>query len=168
MTMTPLIERLRNYGVILYEPVQLRGGESSQFYADIKKAYGDPELLAQMGKLTLEALDPNTTCLAASGYGGLPLGVTVSRESGLPLAMVRETEKKHGKKGLIDGYIPNPTDNVSILDDVYTSGSSLLATAKIIRALGAEILGCHVVVARGTTSEFEYPITYLVSSDELK
>jgi orotate phosphoribosyltransferase len=120
-----------------------------------------------MGQATVEILHPDTTCLAASGYGGLPLGVIVSQLSGLPLAMVRDSEKNHGKKGLIDGFVPTAQDKVTILDDVYTSGSSLSQTITNLHDTGADILGCHVIVARGDTSKFEFPVSYLLSTKDL-
>jgi orotate phosphoribosyltransferase len=162
-----LSRKLRDHDVIIYEPVVLRGGEVSHYYADIKKAYGNPELLDKLARATVENLDQKTTCLAASGYGGLPLGVAASRISGLPLAMVRDAHKNHGKQELIDGYVPGTGDNVSVVDDVFTSGSSLTQTISTLEATGAEIIRCHVILARGATEEFRYPISYLLSSDEL-
>jgi orotate phosphoribosyltransferase len=165
--MSTLADKLKNHKVILYEPVTLRGGTVSQYYADIKKAYGDPVLLDELAQTTVKNLDTQTTCLAASGYGGIPLGVAASRISGLPLAMVRDTQKNHGKQGLIDGYVPSSGDNVSVLDDVFTSGSSLTQTISTLESTGAQIIKCHVILARGKTEEFTYPISYLLSADEL-
>lgn len=165
--MTELGGKLRDHNVIIYEPVTLRGGEASHYYADIKKAYGDPELLAELAHATAENLDGQTTCLAAAGYGGLPLGAVVSQISGLPLAMVRDVEKNHGKQGLIEGHVPNAEDVVSVLDDVFTSGSSLSHTISTLEATGARIAGCHVILARGRADEFAFPVSYLLHADEL-
>ena|ERR1700741_1310777 len=94
-----LSQQLRQAEIISFEPVNLRAGEASDFYADIKKAYGNSELRKAMAEATLENIDPSTTCIAAAGYGGLPLAVTISDLSGLPLTMVRDTAKNHGRGG---------------------------------------------------------------------
>jgi len=165
--MTMLGNRLREHGVIIHEPITLRSGEVSQFYADIKKAFGDPELLQELAQATAENLDDKTTCLAAAGYGGLPLGVAVSQIQGIPLSMVRDTEKNHGKKSLIDGYIPTPDDVVSIVNDVYTTGSSPSHTIETIETTGAQVIGCHVILSRGDSESFHYPVSHLLHSYEL-
>jgi len=153
--------------VIAREPVRLRSGKTSEFYADIKKAYGDPRILRCMARLTLDNFSPDTTCVAASGYGGISLGTAISLESGLPLAMIRDTKKNHGKRGLIDGYVPVEGDVVSIVDDVFTSGSSLRQTLQNLAATNATIAGCHVVVARGDATAFELPVSYLLRPEDI-
>lgn len=167
MSSESFAEQLRHTDLIYREPVELRDGSTSNFYVDVKKAYGDPALLAMMSEATAANLDQQTTCIAASGYGGLPLGVAVSKLTALPLAMVRDTEKGHGKGGFIDGYVPGEHDVVEIVDDVFTSGRSLRMTAENLRATGAVILGCHAVVARGNASQFELPVSYLLMPEDL-
>ena len=162
-----LSDRLRAEEVVSYQPVTLRGGEESNFYIDIKKAYGNPELLAAIAGVVVGNLDPRTTCVAASGYGGVPLGTVVSQQSRLPLVLVRDEEKAHGRGGVVDGYVPGDGDRVSIVDDVFTSGSSLRRTEANLTETGAEILRCHVVVARGDTSKFKLPVSYLLSIEDL-
>lgn len=147
--------------------MKLRSGEESNFYADIKRAYGDPELLAAMAGATIENLDPRTTCIAASGYGGVPLGVVISQLSSLPLTLVRDVEKKHGRIGMIEGYVPGDQDMVALVDDVFTSGSSLRRTAANLVGTGAEIIGCHVIVARGDVSDFAMPVSYLFKPGDI-
>lgn len=162
-----LLPKLRRAEIVSFEPVTLRAGEISDYYVDIKKAYGNPELLTEMARATLENLDPRTTSLAASGYGGIPLGIAVSQLSGLPLSLVRDKEKNHGKRDMIDGYIPNHEDVVTLLDDVFSTGSSLSETAKTLFATGVEIAGCHVIVARGNPKEFSLPVSFLFKPEDL-
>lgn len=153
--------------VVIHEPVRLRGGEEADFYVDIKKAIGSPELLSMMAIALAEDIDPSTTCVAASGHGGIPLGAAVSGVMQIPLVLVRDSEKKHGRRGVIDGYVPGSGDVVSLVDDVFTSGSSLRQTAANVSRTGAEVIGCHVVVARGDVSDFEPPVSYLFTPEDI-
>lgn len=168
MNRSELARKCKEAGIVVYEPITLRNGEVSNFYVDVKKAYGNPEILRAMAQLTLSNFDPKTTCIAASGYGGIPLGVAVSLESGLPLASVRDTKKNHGRGGLIDGCVPDSSDVVSLVDDVFTSGSSLRQTASNLSKTNAKIIDCHVIVARGDVTEFEFPVSYLFKPDDIQ
>jgi len=167
MTKQSLLSKLRKAEIIVRKPVTLRGGDVSDYYVDIKKAYGDPKLLAEVAGEIADNLNPVTTCLAVSGYGGIPLGVAVSQLTNLPLSLVRRGEKDHGKGGVIDGYVPNKKDVVSILDDVFTVGTSLKQTIESLSGVGLSVIGCHVVVSRGNTQGFSLPISYLFNSDDL-
>ncbi len=103
----------------------------------------------------------------ARGMAAYLLATAISVEYGIPMVLVRDTEKGHGLGGVIDGYAPKGTDFVSIVDDVFTTGSSLKQT---INNLGnhnqTKVLGCHVVVKRGD-GELSVPLTYLVDSNDL-
>lgn len=167
MSLQLLKQQLINADIVDFEAVTLRSGSAAEYYINLKKAYGDPDLLSLLGEVAAKSISPDSTCIAAAGYGGIPLGVATSRWSRLPLAMVRDTQKEHGKNVLVEGYRPSERDRVAIVDDVFTSGSSLLMTAQTIAAYGAIIIGCHVVVTRGDVSGFDMPISYVLSAEEL-
>lgn len=158
--------KLRKAGLVKYDPVNLRAGDSSNYYIDVKKVHGDPKLLKQISRELWGKIDKRTTCIAAAGHGGLPLAVTLSLEHNLPLVLVRDKPKNHGLSGLIDGHIPKKDDFVSIVDDVFTTGSSLRKTIKALGDIGATILGCYVVVKRGN-GKLPVPLTYLVEAKSL-
>ncbi|MEX0934169.1 MAG: phosphoribosyltransferase family protein [Candidatus Saccharimonadales bacterium] len=161
-----LADILQGEGVVIHKSVELRSGEKSDHYIDIKKSYGNPKAIEAITDELAAKIDENTTCIAGMGHGGLPLAVAVSMKTGLPLAMVRDSERSHGLGGMIDGYIPGAEDKVSIVDDVFTTGSSLRATMVAIEEFGANVLGCYVVVKRGD-GELSVPLTYLLESKDL-
>jgi len=145
-----LIRKLKQLDIIHREPVDLKHGDKSPYYVDIKKAYGYPEILDYICDCIWKEMDKSTTCIAAAGYGGLPVATILSVRYKLKLTLVRDKPKKHGKGGWIDGYIPNKKDKVSIFDDVLTTGGSLEDVIKAIEEeTEAKILGCYVVVKRG-------------------
>ena len=162
-----LIEKLRAANVVSLGRFTLRAGLNSDYYLDIKKAYGDPYLLKYMAEEITRLLDPNCTSLAVSGHGGIPLGAVVSHVTGLPLSIVRDKQKEHGRQVPVDGYCPSEYDIVNILDDVFTSGNSLNTTAELIEHCDANITKCNIVVARNDPSTFRLPVAYLISSSEL-
>lgn len=152
---------------ILYkEPVILRSGATSDFYCDIKKAYGYPELLNALADEIGKKLSTAITCVAASGYGGLPIAAVVAARFGKKFIAVRDVAKKHGKGGLVDGYIPNSKDRIIIIDDVLTTGSSIKATLAGLAQTKGKIVEAIVIVKRGET-ELPIPCRYLFTIEEI-
>ncbi len=165
-----LIKRLQDIGVIHHESVILTSGKASNFYCDLKRAYGEPEILDALADMVQKRLSDSCTCLVATGYGGLPLAAVVAAKSGKKFTAVRGTEKKHGKGGMIDGYTPRKEDRIVIIDDVLTTGSSIrkvldtLTTATVVETKNVSAI---VVVKRGDP-ELPIPYSYIFSIDEIK
>jgi len=126
--------------------VKLKSGESSNVYIDIKAAFGDPQLLRVFVRELGNMVDPKTTCIAGAGYGGLPLASALSLRLKLPLVLVRDAKKIHGRTVWIDGYVPRSSDRVAIVDDVYTVGTGMKHIERVLRKTKAPIIGRFVVV----------------------
>lgn len=158
-----LLETLKNMEIIYYEPVELKHNGKSEFYIDVKKAYGDYCAVGMIADAMKEFLPDSTTCIAASGYGGLRLAGRMCDDNYCMLAMVRDKPKGHGKPGMIDGYEPGAGDRVYIVDDVFTTGKSLRDMVKAIRDTGANVNGCGVVVRRlaGDLKDMGLTLDYL-------
>ena len=166
MTKNNLIKRLQEIDVVRKEKVVLRSGEVSDFYRDIKKAFGYPDILNSLADQICERLPEKTTCVAASGYGGLPLASVVASRFDLKFTAVRNSEKNHGKGGMIDGYVPTKDDVVVIVDDVLTSGSSITETLSVLEKLGIKAESAIVAVKRGDP-KLSIPYSYVLTIDEI-
>ncbi|MBI4017104.1 MAG: hypothetical protein HY363_05425 [Candidatus Aenigmarchaeota archaeon] len=161
-----LVKVLRQLSIVCRASFVLSSGEKSEFYVDVKKAYGHHGALTLISDELYKTIDENTTCIAAAGYGGLSPASVISSKYGLNLSLVRDRPKKHGLCKLIDGYLPEKTDRVAIIDDVFTTGGSLGKIIKALEPTGAEILGCSVVVKRGG-GQSNAPLSYLITLEEL-
>ena len=128
MSKNSIINLLKKEEIIKYGNFKLRSGLNSNYYCDIKKALGKPKLLEIIVREISKLIPKETTCIAGSGYGGITLASLVSYKKKLPLILVRDKVKNHGTKKTIDGYIPNKKDFVCIVDDVFTTGSSISDT----------------------------------------
>jgi orotate phosphoribosyltransferase len=93
-----LLKRLKELDIVYREPVKLKHGEISEFYVDIKKAYGYSDVLNLSTDCLWEIIDKKTTCIAAMGYGGISPASTIASKYGLNLSLIRETEKQLGKE----------------------------------------------------------------------
>ena len=161
-----LEERLIQAGVAERKPVVLASGQKSDVYIDVKKAYGDPSLLRELADGMIDLLGKDVTCVAGSDYGGLALSAVMSVRKNLKLTMVRKEPKGYGLRNQIEGYVPKEIDRVAVVDDVFTTGGSML---KIIKVLAGQtnVEGAYVVVKR-TEDEFLYKLKWLFTLKDFR
>lgn len=161
-----LIQKLKQLPVVEPGTVELKNAGAADYYINIKKAYGDPELMFSLCKNLWEKLPKEATCIAGSGHGGIPLATRMSGLYSRHLALVRDGAKEHGLNNLVDGYVPTNKDKIAIVDDVFSTGDSLREIIETLTSTGAEILGCYVIVKRGE-GLLSVPWQYLMTAEEL-
>ena len=164
MTKEITLQRLKRIGIIYNEEVKLKHAGLSKFYVDVKLSSGYTEILKMLADDLWEIMDKNMTCVVSQGYGGLPLSTAIAVMHNVPhQTFVRDKPKDHGpKKGsLLEGYEPNENDLLAIVDDVGTTGESLLENINVVRSSGAEIVGAYTVVKRGDFELGKVPYKWL-------
>jgi orotate phosphoribosyltransferase len=160
MTDDALLKRLRE---LLLEfsyqqkEVKLASGRLSNFYFDGKQTSLHPEGAAAIGRLMFEAVQehfPKARAVGGPTLGADPLATAValvSFQQGKPLFsfIVRKEPKGHGTMSWIEGARHlQPGMQVVLLEDVITTGGSLLKAAERVREAGLEPLGVVVLVDR--------------------
>ena len=166
--MIPLEKELSNAGIIQKRKVKLTSGYVSDFYCDHKKVFENPKLVKRITKELVHKIKDNVTCVAGTGYGGIPLATAVSLDLNLPLVLVRGEARTHGLKKNIEGYVPGPKDSVAIIEDVCTYGTSLLKIIAALKITKAKINGCYVVILRPEMKlPFAYPLHYLTKATDI-
>ena len=103
-------------------------------------------------KIDLDDIDK----VAGPALGAVPIATAVSLESKLPLLMIRKEKKGYGTSKLIEGEL-NEGDNVIVVEDVSTTGGSLLKAIRAINDNGGNVKRAFVVVDReeGAIETFE-------------
>ena len=135
-------------------------------YFDLKEAYGKPEILNSLADSVYEIIDKKATCVAAKGFGGIPLATAISLRHCLNLTLMRDKPKDYRTKKFIEAYIPTKDDKIAIVDDVFTTGKNLREAIEILETTKGNILGCYVVVKRGE-GELNYPLSYVINLEKL-
>jgi orotate phosphoribosyltransferase len=133
MVRNALAEMLIRYRAIEFGDFTLASGVKSPYYIDVKSAVTHPDLLAAVAD-TVAALH-GFDVIAGVAVGGVPLAVAVSLAARKPYAIIRSSEKSHGKKDIIIGEVRDK--NVLLIEDVTTSGGSALYGIRELRAAGA-------------------------------
>ncbi len=152
-----LIDLLKENEVFLKGDFTLSSGKKSDYYINMKKAITNPEILSRIAKLITEKIaNDDVDKVAGPALGAVPIATAVSLESKLPLLMIRKEKKGYGTSKLIEGEL-NSGDNVIVVEDVTTTGASLLKAINAIKENGGNVTRAFVVVDRqeGALSEFD-------------
>lgn len=140
---------------LVRESVVLSSGRRSSYYFDARQVLLDPEGAELSGRLMWDHLAPT----GPSAVGGLTLGADplVCAVSATAWAdgqrvtgfFVRKEAKKHGLQQWIEGPFIEEGTPVAVVDDVLTSGGSLVAAVEKARQAGGVVVGAAVVIDRG-------------------
>ena len=126
-----IINLLKESGAIQFGRFVLTSGAVSDYYIDIKKASTKPVILKKLAHEMVEYTE-GYDLLAGMELGAVPLIVALSLESNIPYVIIRKNKKKHGTSKQIEGgEVKNK--KVLIIEDVTTSGGSVINSIQIIR-----------------------------------
>lgn len=143
------------------EEFTLRSGRKSRFYLDCRLVILDAEGAECLGELFLNSVcgqldnlsfEEPRTYIGATGVGGAPLIGAILMQAGimrLPWQgfVVRDAGKEHGLKRKVEGHFGSD-GHVILVEDVITTGGSVLEAAAAIEALGFKPIGVHCIVDR--------------------
>ena len=146
-----LIELLKECKAIQFGRFVLTSGAISDYYIDIKKASTNPKILKKIAEAMAEYAK-GYDLLAGMELGAVPLIVALSLEVKIPYAIIRKEKREHGTSKQIEGAEVKGK-KVLIIEDVTTSGGSVLKSIRILRDSGALVDEVVVVVDREAGTE---------------
>jgi orotate phosphoribosyltransferase len=132
---------------------QLSAGGTSRYYIDGKCTLMDPEgalLIAQQFLGMIQGTGANAIGGPSIGADFIvPVVAAWSFQEGQPLDafVVRKEPKKHGQRRLIEGNLPDRARAV-LVDDVITTGGSVIRAVKAVEEEGGKVLKVLCVVDR--------------------
>ena len=150
-----LIEAFFREGAILFGHFVLTSGKESDYYINVKKLITNPKvlkLIAELMKEKAEELGVEFDRVAGPELGAVPIATALSLETGKSLVIVRKKPKGHGTGSQIEGEV-RPGDKVLLVEDVTTTGGSVLRSAKVLESQGAKVSAILVVVDREEGAE---------------
>ena len=167
-----LIDALKACGAVKFGDFTLASGKKSKYYIDIKKASSDPgtlKIIAKQAAALIKAMDIDI--VGGVALGGVPIATAVSLETNMPLLLIRKSAKEYGTGGRFVGDAEEG-DRIILLEDVTTSGGSVLEAIGAIRDAGCIIDKVITVVDRedGATEnlgEIDVKLVPLVRASDL-
>jgi orotate phosphoribosyltransferase len=131
-------EFIKRTDALKFGEFTLTSGKKSPFYIDMRLFISYPDIFDKLCEIYARIIREEITevdKIAGIPTAGLPIATLTSYKLHLPLIYVRKEPKPHGKTRMIEGIL-NPNDNVVLVDDLVTSGKSLISAAKAIRDNG--------------------------------
>ncbi len=165
-----LVDLLISCGAVKFGDFILTSGKRSSYYIDIKQASTNPRILKLIASKMKDYV-AGYEIIAGMELGAVPIAVALSLESEKPFVIVRKQEKTHGTKKLIEGGDVNGK-RVLIVEDVTTTGGSVIRAIKILRENGAIVDKVVTVVdreegAKEKLSEENVDLVPLVTKSEI-
>lgn len=157
------------------DPFTWSSGLKSPIYCDNRLTLSYPTVRSAIANGMVALIQehyPEVDVIAGTATAGIPHAAWVSERLNLPMAYVRGSAKSHGKKKRIEGVV-KPGQKVVIIEDLISTGGSVLSAAEAIREEGAEVIGAVAIFtyglgAAGTNfSEAHVPYVTLTDFSEL-
>ena len=158
MTIEDKDERLKEIikeRVIVIKDVTLSSNRKSKFYYDIKTIVNEPEGAALIGELMLDRIlkvEPKTLSVGGLESGAIAISSSIvcsCHYSSLPNSLsgffVRKSFKTYGLEKMIEGIVNEP---VAVVDDVITTGKSVLDAVSALRNHGISNIHIFCVIDR--------------------
>lgn len=140
-----LLEMVKTKAVIRGD-ITLASGQKSKFYIDGKQVTLDPRGILLVGKIILNmAHGAHADFIGGPTLGADPIAAAVSllsSQTGHPINafIVRKEAKKHGTQKMIEGPLLREGDRVVMVEDVITTGGSVLKAIQEVESLKAKVV----------------------------
>src|SRR4051812_253722 len=125
------------------DPFTWTSGLRSPIYCDNRLTLSYPEVRREIAR-GLEKLIgehfPETEVIAGTATAGIPHAAWVSERMNLPMCYVRSKAKGHGKGNQIEGKVEKG-QKVVVIEDLISTGGSVINAVEALRAAGCEVLG---------------------------
>lgn len=134
--------------------ITLSSGKTSDYYLDVRRVSLSSKGIFLISEMIWDLIKGDSpTAIGGPTLGADPIvaGVCMRahQEGGdLKGFIIRKTPKKHGRQNLIEGRELSSSDKVVIVDDVATSGSSLIYAADVLKKENVSIVRAVSVIDR--------------------
>ena len=125
------------------EPFTWSSGLKAPIYCDNRLSMSYPKVrknIAEGLKSLITEHYPEAELIAGTATAGIPHAAWVSDLMELPMCYVRSKAKGHGKGNQIEGNAA-PGQKVVVVEDLISTGGSVITAADALREAGCEVLG---------------------------
>ena len=133
------------------EPFTWASGIKSPVYCDNRLILTAPEARNEVEQAIADTVRreyPEAQVLMGTATAGIAHAAIAAHLLGLPMGYVRSGSKDHGRRNQIEGKL-TPGEKVVVIEDLISTGGSVLDTVAALRAAGAEVLGVISIFTYG-------------------
>ena len=139
------------------EPFTWASGIKSPVYCDNRLILTAPEVRTQVESALCEVIRadyPDVEVLMGTSTAGIAHAAIVGHMMGLPMGYVRSSGKDHGRQNQIEGRLEKG-QKVVVVEDLISTGGSVLEVVNVLREAGAEVLGIVSIFTYGMKKGLE-------------
>ena len=143
---------LNKIGAIEFGIFRLTSGKVSPYYINLRIVPSFPDAFRRICNLYIKLIEnkigkENFERIAGIPTAGISFASVIAHHFEKPFLYVRKDVKLHGRQRKIEGILM-PGDRILLLDDLVTTGKSLINAAKAIRAEGGIVENAVVLLDR--------------------
>ena len=171
-TARAVAEALLSIGAVFFRPEQpftWASGIHSPVYTDNRLILTAPavrDVVENALADTVQRLYPEAEALMGTATAGIAHAAIAGHLLGLPMGYVRSGAKDHGRQNRIEGRL-EPGQRVVVIEDLISTGGSVLEVVDALREAGAEVLGVVSIFSYGMAKARERFAAAGVRADSL-
>jgi uridine monophosphate synthetase len=130
----------------------LVSGKKSPYYVDLRQAISEPmtmDLIANcLARIIVNEIGKNAfDKILGVPTAGVPFTTIVCQKLAVPMLYYRKQRKEHGVRKKIEGRM-EPSDRILMIDDLITTGKSVIQAAEAVREQGGRVAELVVLLDR--------------------
>ena len=133
------------------EPFLWASGIKSPVYCDNRLTLSTPEIRDDIETGLAELVStfyPDADILMGTSTAGIAHAAIVAHLLHMPMGYVRSGAKDHGRRNQIEGRL-EPGQKAVVIEDLISTGGSVLEVVNVLRETGAEMLGVVSIFTYG-------------------
>lgn len=158
------IEIFTSAGALMEGHFKLTSGRHSNRYMQCAQVLQYPDLTEELARHLAEQFRAEKIdYVIGPAMGGIIVAYEVARQLNVPGMF---TERQEGQMALRRGFSIKPGDRVLVVEDVVTTGGSVVEVMEVVRQLGGVVAGVGVLVDRsGGKADFGVPMRAVLNLD---
>ena len=139
------------------EPFTWASGIKSPVYCDNRLILTAPDVRTEVETALMQTIRreyPDAEVLMGTSTAGIAHAAITAQMMGLPMGYVRSSSKDHGRQNQIEGRLEKG-QKVVVVEDLISTGGSVLEVVNVLREAGAEVLGIVSICTYGMKKGLE-------------
>ena len=139
------------------EPFTWASGIKSPVYCDNRLILTAPDVRTEVETALMQTIRreyPDAEVLMGTSTAGIAHAAITAQMMGLPMGYVRSSSKDHGRHNQIEGQLEKG-QKVVVVEDLISTGGSVLEVVNVLREAGAEVLGIVSIFTYGMKKGLE-------------